>query len=140
MSPYGFGIMAALVYLKNREDKSYVNNSSVLKEWLAFFGCLVVTTFGSFPFPFSTPSWLCLIYWSFSRSIYGLCLSYLMLLMVSQNSEPLPWYRPVRYMKWILSANFWVPIATLSYSVYIWHIPFALIFENLFKHMMLTPE
>jgi peptidoglycan/LPS O-acetylase OafA/YrhL len=37
--------------------------------------------------------------------------------------------RPTKYMRAFLSSSFWVPIATLSYSMYIWHLIIAVVFK-----------
>ena len=65
-----------------------------------------------------------LIIWTgIVRQLCGLSLSYLIVLMLSPKpDESIPWYRPTKYMRAMLSLKFWVPIAVLSYSMYVSHV------------------
>jgi peptidoglycan/LPS O-acetylase OafA/YrhL len=48
--------------------------------------------------------------------------SYLLLLILSPKPEEfIPWYRPVKYMRYFLSMKVWIPIANLTYSIYLFH-------------------
>ena len=59
----------------------------------------------------------------FFRAVYGLCLSYLLCIMLSPKTEDsIPWWRPTKYLRWFLSLSFWVPFATLSFSFYLMHL------------------
>ena len=59
----------------------------------------------------------------FERSIYGLCLAYLLVIMLSTDPESsIAWFRPTRYMRAFLSWSFWLPFATLSFSLYLFHL------------------
>ena len=63
------------------------------------------------------------IYTALSRSVYGGCLTYLVAAMLDAHpDESITGYRPTSFLRWFLSWDFWVPIARLSYSVYLWHI------------------
>jgi peptidoglycan/LPS O-acetylase OafA/YrhL len=60
---------------------------------------------------------------AFGRTIYGACLAYLILLVISADTKvQIPIYRPTKWMRAFLEWNFWLPIATFSYSMYVWHI------------------
>ena len=65
-----------------------------------------------------------LIIWTgIVRQLCGLSLSYLIALMLSPKpNQSIPWYRPTIYMRAMLSLRFWVPIAVLSYSMYVSHV------------------
>ena len=46
-----------------------------------------------------------------------------MVLMLSPLPEDsIVWYRPVRYIRGFLSMNIWVPLANLTYSIYLFHL------------------
>lgn len=60
----------------------------------------------------------------FGRQIFGLCLSYLVYLALNPAIKMIPYFRPSRLVSMILSWKFWIPIATLSYSIYLFHIPY----------------
>ncbi len=62
------------------------------------------------------------MFFLFQRVAYGLALSYLLALMLSPKVEDtIPWYRPNKFLRWMLSWSMWVPVATLSFSFYLWH-------------------
>ena len=59
----------------------------------------------------------------FGRPLYGACVAYLILLTISAaDNTKIPCYRPTRWLRAFLEWNFWLPIATCSYSMYVWHI------------------
>ena len=54
--------------------------------------------------------------------MYGAALGFIVLMTVLEDPKTkLTYCHPVRYIKGFLSLNIWVPIATLSYSIYIFH-------------------
>ena len=60
---------------------------------------------------------------SFGRQLYSLGLAYLIFLMVSPSIEKASIFRPARFIRAVLSMDIWLPLASLSYSMYLWHIP-----------------
>lgn len=46
-------------------------------------------------------------------------------------SDSISYQRPTRFLRWMLSWSFWLPIANISYSFYIWHLNF--ITSDLYK-------
>jgi peptidoglycan/LPS O-acetylase OafA/YrhL len=118
ISPYLFGMLAALEHRNDKERKIFAN-SSVIVEWIAF----IVFVFISCN-PFLGKVEMAKRVWSsFYRPLYGMCLAHLIKLMISPNPEdPIPWYRPTRYLRSLLSWHLWVPIGNLSYSIYLWHL------------------
>ena len=50
------------------------------------------------------------------------CLGLMMYASLAPPAETsISWTRPSKYFRGLLSLNVWVPIATLSYSLYLWH-------------------
>ena len=48
--------------------------------------------------------------------------------MSPKQDTPISWARPSKYFRGFLSLGIWLPLATVSYSVYLWHhIPMAII-------------
>jgi len=47
-------------------------------------------------------------------------------------STAIDWKRPTKYMRAFLSSSFWIPIATISYSMYLWHLFVAVALRNTF--------
>ena len=99
------------------------SKSSLVLEYLAFIAfnatCLIGNVDGNGWMNFDF-----LIIWTgIVRQLCGLSLSYLITLMLSPKAEEsIAWYRPTRYMRAVLSWNFWVPFAVLSYSLYVCHV------------------
>ena len=97
---------------------------------LAFVGLMTISYIGASPptdgeLPFMNEPFLRTIYVGIARQIFGLCLSYLLYIMILPNpNTSISLWRPTCYMRSLLSSNIWVPIATLSYSLYLWHIHF----------------
>jgi hypothetical protein len=60
----------------------------------------------------------------FGRQIFGLSLSYLAYLALNPAITKISYFRPSRVVSMILSWKIWIPIATLSYSIYVFHIPY----------------
>ena len=120
MSPYAFGMFAAFIHLKDTKNIIY-KTSSVAMEWIAFIFLIASGFIGFNP---ETTTWMYHVshyFWiCFGRAIYGLTLAYLIVLILSPKTEEnLEWYRPIRYMRWFLTLPFWVPFASLSYSMYV---------------------
>ena len=67
------------------------------------------------------------IYFNLSRPVYGMCLSYLLAIIVTAK-EDASFFRPSGFLRAFLSWSFWLPIATVSYSFYVWHVP--LVFDK----------
>jgi len=121
LGPYIFGMIAALSYQTNH-DNDLLSKTPLWKEWLAFLTVIFIGFSDVDPFALdkSVPR---LIYISTFRTIYGGCLSYLILLMISPiPSEAMRWSRPTKYIRGFLSFFLWLPIANLSYSMYLWHL------------------
>jgi len=53
-----------------------------------------------------------------SRQGFGLSVAYLVLACITEPSQWCPSY----WLKKFLSLRFWLPIATLSYSIYLFHL------------------
>ena len=125
ISPYIFGMVVALEHRADKEKKIF-KNSYVIIEWIAF---IYVFGFGfigiMFPSNESTNiTWPLLVFYaSIGRALYGLCFAHLIKLIISPAPEdPIPFYRPSNFLRSLFSMSIWVPIANLSYSVYLWHI------------------
>ena len=55
--------------------------------------------------------------------MFGLLLAFFVALMLSPKPEDkIPMYRPTYYMRAFLSASFLLPIAVISYSLYLFHL------------------
>lgn len=120
-SPYGFGMYAA--YLIVRGGVKYQEQISAIFEWLAFITLLAI--------PWSPQLYMSNLispqaryfFNVFDRPLYGLCLAVLIVLMLSPKpDESISWYRPSRYMRGFLSASIWLPVAVVSYSLYLFHV------------------
>lgn len=56
-----------------------------------------------------------------------------MLTSLSPTPETsISWLRPSKYFRGLLSLKLWLPIATLSYSVYLWHPVVLVILSKLY--------
>lgn len=101
--------------------KGYRPKYAVL-EWICFLVILVMGYMGAderanlFLDPVAH-----LYYANSARSIYGICLAYLIFKMLSVPPDQPLGCRPTALMRAVLSWDFWVPIATLSYSLYLFH-------------------
>ena len=68
------------------------------------------------------------------RPLLGLTWSFLIYIMLTK--EELAWYRPTRWIKAFLEWGIWTPIANLSYSTYLIHLPVMALGDgmiNIFK-------
>ena len=115
-SPYGFGIMAFNVFLRKETFKS-----KMWAEYVSLVFVIMVSYIGAFPTqssqilpPFINFLWITII----ARSGFGLCVSYLML---SSISEPQALSYPSYWLKRFLSLDCWVPLASISFSMYLFH-------------------
>ena len=126
ISPYLFGMLAALEHRNDKERKIF-ENSSVIVEWIAF---IIFIFIGCNPFLGKAEGAL-KIWSSFYRALYGMCLAHLIKLMISPAPEDtIPWHRPTKYLRSFLSWHLWVPIGNLSYSIYLWHLQFLKSLDN----------
>jgi len=115
-------MIAALKYQTNH-DKDLLSKTPLWKEWLAFLTVFFLGFIGGDPFGGTKYDFLGFLYAPFFRAVYGGCLSYLILLMISPDpNSTIPYSRPTKFIRGFLSLPFWIPIATLSYSIYLWHI------------------
>ena len=126
MTPYLTGMYAS--YVHHKDDGTFFDRQSPVAEWLAFATILIIGTFFSaspavwptekFPAPWYY------IYFNMARPFYGLSLSYLLtLILTSKQDEPIGCCRPSGWMRGCLSSNFWLPWATISYSLYLFQMP-----------------
>ena len=121
MTPYLAGMYAALVH--HKDDGTFHERQSVLVEWLAFVVLIAIGCSKLMPFSFEgwsgVPNY---IYFNTSRQTYGLCLAYLITMIVTAKDE-VSRLRPSGFLKAFLSWSFWLPWAVISYSFYCWSIP-----------------
>jgi peptidoglycan/LPS O-acetylase OafA/YrhL len=124
-SPYGFGMLAATLFHMNKW-RDFLKETNIVLEWIAFLVLMIIGWVGpNLPEDYTEIAqikflWLICI----ARSLYGAVLAYLILLCVSADTvvNPIPWYRPTRWIRAFLCLDIWLPIATVSYSMYIWHL------------------
>ena len=131
-----FGMLSATLYHKNK-GRDFQKEANLLIEYLAFVIMIFIGWFGVGPGAHSEISlWFSILWFSiFGRPLYGACVAYLILLAVSADPErKIPCYRPTKWLRAFLEANFWLPIATFSYSMYIWHIYVLAIFGPQFTN------
>jgi len=69
--------------------------------------------------------WVCT-----SRQIFGAAIAFQMFLMTLPCINDVHWSHPIYLINKILSSVFWVPIAALSYSIYLFHIQAMMIVSN----------
>ena len=95
-------------------------------EWIAALVMLSISSKGSGS-PQVNPNWPApwnYVYFNAARPVFGLCLSYLIVNMLTvEPKQSIAWYRPSCIMRYLLSARFWIPWAGISYSLYLWHLP-----------------
>lgn len=123
ISPYVFGMWAAYLYSKDKLH-NYQTNENIIFEWISFIVIITISIIGVYPTQFS--SWSPLPHFMFlvsCRQLFGASIAYLIHLMLSPKPEtPIKWYRPTCFLRWLLSKKLWVPLATVSYSFYVFHI------------------
>ena len=123
--PYLCGMMVAYLHFKN--PKHDYCQGAIVYEWIAFSILLIIMFVigglpkGDYYHGFKLSPVLQTIHQVIGRTLFGACLSYLILLILSPSSSELPWYRPVRSLKAFLTFKIWIPVAYLSYSAYIAH-------------------
>ena len=124
MSPYLAGMYAAYFHLKGNAQRL---QRSLLFEWISIIGLTFISYKGASwisgnkpdEIPLSMFAQVC--YVSGVRTLYGLFSAFLLTKMLSvKPSEPLG-KRPAACLRSCLSWNCWVPIATISYSLYLFH-------------------
>ena len=135
LSPYGFGMYAAYVFLDDLKTHKkdplinglYLNNlSTAVLETLCFITTWILAIYGSHlggairSTPLS-PN-VEYVYAGLVRPLYGLTLTYVVYLALNPACPEISWYRPAKITRTILSWNIWLPFATLSYSCYLFHI------------------
>ena len=77
----------------------------------------------------------------FGRQLFTLPLSFLIYLMVSPNANLMHSLRPVTILRKVLSSPVWLPMATISYSMYLYHVFFiVLVFMTTFVYPDWTKE
>ena len=91
-------------------------------EWIATIVGLYILWL---PYDIVTPTdtvlWKRAIQFSY-RYIFSSCLSLMILSSLSPTKETtISWARPSKYFRGLLSMKIWLPIATVSYSIYLWH-------------------
>lgn len=123
LTPYVFGMWAAHIYHFS-ENINYQTSTNVVYEWVCLILILAICFIGVSPHQYA--SWAPVphfIYMTTCRQIFGAAVAYLIHMMLTPKPEtPIDWYRPSCFLRWILSKQFWVPIATISYSFYVFHI------------------
>ena len=120
ITPYLFGMLAGY-YHRQDKDRNF-QKGSVISEWIAFLTLIGVSCFRGWPASYNMKETSSLLWAGICRQIYGGMLAYLLLLIISPAVETnIPWYRPTKYMRWFLSLNIWVPIASLTYVIYLFH-------------------
>lgn len=122
-APYGFGMYVA--YRFNKYESGFLHEQSFFFfEWIALAIVMLISHYGakSVTLPELDPP-VHFVYIMTVRPLYGLCLAYLIEMILSPKpDQTIAYYRPSKYLRWFLSSRFWVPIATTSYSFYIWHL------------------
>ena len=118
---YVIGIYVAQL-LRNDKKRDYQKRISAILEWIAF-----IIFIGTFWIPNEVNDltnhvvWARLLQFSY-RYVFSSCLGIMILLMLSPAADTkIDIWRPSKYFRDFLSLNIWLPIATLSYSIYIWH-------------------
>ena len=114
--------MLAALHHQADKDNDLIEKSSLWKEWLSFIFIILAGFLGGDPFK-GKGGMLALFWASSYRAFYGASLAYLILLMISPDPKAtISFKNPTKYIRGFLSLSLWVPIATLSYSLYLWHI------------------
>lgn len=114
-------------YLIIRGGVQYQEQISAVFEWLAFILLMVIPWSPQLYMTNSVSPQIRYLLFAFDRPLYGLCLAVMIVLMLSPRpDESISWYRPSRYMRAFLSASIWLPIAVVSYSLYLFHVQIIL--------------
>jgi hypothetical protein len=120
MGPYLAGMYAA--YHTNKVNEDPAGPLSNFVEWVAFALLLTIGFFGT-DFPVETAA-LYYVYYCLHRIIFGWCVAYLTAVMLSVKAEEPLGIRPSAMLRCFFSLGCWVPLATLSYSFYVFN-PFV---------------
>jgi len=124
---------AAYAHLKdvshseNKERAAWITSKlTILKEVIAFLAFFAISVIGCFPKDFWSKHMgmngtTFFIWMVTSRQLFAAAVCFIMYIIVSPFGDQLSWFRPSRLFRSILSWSIWVPIATLSYSMYLWH-------------------
>jgi len=114
--------------IRNDKEHNIWERIHPVVEWICFAGMIVMLYTPEYiKYPIGPQTfWINLACFSF-RYAFSAFLSVLILVSMSPEPEtPISWARPSKYFRGFLSFRIWLPIATLSYSIYIWH--FLIIF------------
>jgi len=127
MAPYLMGMMAAYHHLNSTKFEGAI---ALLMEWIAFILVVLISHLGGKPVWKEFEEQLLLVsldqqYWLIMivRPIFGASLAYLVRQMVSTDSKESAWYWPHRLLGSFLSLPLFIPLAYLSYSFYLLHVP-----------------
>jgi len=114
-------------YMKSYKTKALEILAVLITSFLPIIGVEPVEDVKSL-IPYTDYPVFNLLVWIFGRQIYGLCLSYLVYLALNPANTMVSFFRPSRIMNMILSWRIWIPVATLSYSMYLFHLPYLILF------------
>ena len=116
MSPYICGMVCAQRYLKG------VKAPNLAMEMVAFIVLVAISWVGASGMinRFYLPAVINNVWTCIARQVFGVCLSYILFQMLSR--EKISKVSPVFWLKSFLSLKVWVPIANLSYTIYLWHL------------------
>lgn len=116
MGPYVLGMLSAYWVLNAKvAPKRYYILEVICALLIFVIGYVGVDTLSNF-----LPAKTYYVYRSIVRVIYGLCWSYLIpgFLM----TDPIPYYCSACCCRSFLAWSIWLPMATISYSFYVWHL------------------
>ena len=126
-SPYFWGIYASQLYLdqvksfKDDQTKelSYISHPGVyIFEIFSFVATIAI----SYEAKSLEPEEVISKKHCYFRIVLGITISFLVHVMLNPATPQISMLRPARFLRWFLSLNIWVPIAVLSYSIYLFHI------------------
>jgi peptidoglycan/LPS O-acetylase OafA/YrhL len=118
--------------IRNDDQNYYHQRIPSVVEWITtIIGFSVFWLPLEFIIPENDVAWMRLINMSY-RYFFSIAISVLILTSLSPSPEKsISWWRPSKYFRALMSLKLWLPIATLSYSVYLWHpIVFFALGEN----------
>ena len=107
----------------------------LFSEYLALAGVLFVSYFGGMNSDYYP--WMGKVYFYYKiggRFILSLSWGGLLYnIIMTKAEDKIPIYYPSCFFRWILSWNLWVPIAVLSFSMYVYHITVIVIADKAFS-------